>query len=457
MPKINIKKHENLKLWVIFSCLIVTIIILGIAVRINALAIEEKERIQKLWQDAESYCSSLFSDDIINNGISDAELTTCENKLDLVYDQASTKDFRTSIQKARNYLNFSTELNQLFDDNEIFKEEISQADLDDIERFFTTLSQSYQNKLVDKLNLALQEFSKITDAKNTVLALFDGPDSIDNLEQANILDTVNRDQYNQAKEIVDSLLQPNLKNKLLNALEIVENNISEKEQIERQRQEAERARRRAEQLERERILSEQAAAAKAYEEQAASAWHILNVPYISQNHSQVYNGCEAASLLMSLKYKGYLAGKDYLDFVSEMPKTDNPQTGFYLSIYDLQPKSEAHWIDTTPLATYGNQSSNSNAVYNLTGSSIETIRNEVTNDNPVIIYLTYNFNDLKAIVNGVPTNLHVMVLSGYNPITNEYQITDPWTRATGQYIFTVPGDRIESLYNQVGQRALVVK
>lgn len=139
-----------------------------------------------------------------------------------------------------------------------------------------------------------------------------------------------------------------------------------------------------------------------------------------------------------------------------MPKSDNPQTGFYMDIYGYEPRDEAHWIDTVPLTAYGNQGAMSNAAVDLRGSSIETIKAEVLNNNPVVIYLTYNFDDLKEIMNGVPVNLHVVLLSGYNRVTDEYQVIDLWTRRTGQYVFTVANSRIDSLYRQVGQKAVVV-
>lgn len=437
-------KSDNKKPLIVLSSLILVTIFLSIAVIYNNITINEAnaKRLQ-LWQDAESSCGELFINNILKDKTPKKKIEECIEKLNLVQDQSSTENFRILIQNALTYYNFIEKADTFFDKNGIFKENITENDLLKIKKSFAALEKNYQNKCKPILNSIIEEYDKIKNATTKTLSLFKQLDNLDYFEQAEIIENINRDQYNEAKTTIEVLVQPNLKNKLLLALSRIEQKISEDEKRLREQLEAER---------RERERAEQARQAE-----IAAAWHVMNLPYISQNNSGVFNGCEAASLLMSLKYKGFLLEKDYYAFVEEIPKTNSPQTGFYSDIYNLEPRTEVHWIDTAPLVEFGKNSSGSEAIYDLKGSNLNDLQNEILNDNPVIIYLTFNFNDLKEDIGGVPKNLHVMVLSGYNHLTNEYQITDPWTRQSGQYIFTISGERIEALYNQVGRRAITVK
>ena len=77
-------------------------------------------------------------------------------------------------------------------------------------------------------------------------------------------------------------------------LDKVNSELSRREELERKRQEEERKR------------------------QIAAAWTILDVPYISQNKNNVLNGCEVASLLMGLQYKGYLRNMDLKTYAQKV-------------------------------------------------------------------------------------------------------------------------------------------
>lgn len=105
-----------------------------------------------------------------------------------------------------------------------------------------------------------------------------------------------------------------------------------------------------------------------------NAWIRLNIPYVSQNLSKVYNGCELASLLMSLKYKGYLKNMDLRSFASGISITDNPYSGFYLSIFEYEPRDITHWIAPSALIDYGINSSNYSNIKDLTGSNFDELK-----------------------------------------------------------------------------------
>ncbi len=190
-----------------------------------------------------------------------------------------------------------------------------------------------------------------------------------------------------------------------------------------------------------------------------NAWVILNVPYISQNGNNVLNGCEAASLLMGLQYKGYLTNMSLVQYASDMPKSasNNAYEGFTHDIFGLAPNNVAHWIAPAPLAAFGRNSSGNQNVIDATGFSLDALDNELANNNPVVIYATGRFKPLKEWIEGAPRNIHVMLLNGYNKITGEQIITDSWTQANGQTKWYVAKNKLENIYNAVGKKAVIIR
>lgn len=223
-----------------------------------------------------------------------------------------------------------------------------------------------------------------------------------------------------------------------NAIKIVKEREAERE-AERRRQAIEAERRRQEQIK--------------------NAWIILNVPYISQNHNNVDNGCEAASLLMALQYKGYLKDMTLYQYATDMPKSpnNNAQEGFTHDIFTKEPNDVPHWIAPEPLAKFGRTSSGNQNVVNITGSSLEDLDRELDKGNPVIIYLTSMFKTPGTWIEGTPLNLHVQLLTGYNKITKEHLIVDPWTYTTGRTKWIMPQQTVESIYNALGRQSVVVR
>lgn len=192
------------------------------------------------------------------------------------------------------------------------------------------------------------------------------------------------------------------------------------------------------------------------EKEIAEAWKILNVPYHSQNLQHIYNGCETASLLMALQYKGYLKDVTLAKYAEMIPKSDDYNTGFVGSIYDLQPKTYVHWIAPAPLAKFGRESSGANVI-DVSGASLDDLDKEVLAGNPVIIYVTFLFNPNKEWLNGAPQNLHVVLLTGYNTVSGTQRLTDPWTQNDGGRTWDISKKELEQVYNAVGKRAVVVK
>lgn len=166
-------------------------------------------------------------------------------------------------------------------------------------------------------------------------------------------------------------------------------------------------------------------------EEPKTIGRIINpVPYVSQL-KPVYapNGCEATSLLMGLKGKGY-TNLGLRAFLDNMPKTSsNPAKGYVGSPYG----NENHrflTIDPKPLAKYGQRYGN---VVNIQGATIEDIIKEIQNGNTVVIYVTLHWAPAyyKTLpIDGVPTrrifNNHVLLLTGYDPVKKAFYIADPY-------------------------------
>lgn len=189
------------------------------------------------------------------------------------------------------------------------------------------------------------------------------------------------------------------------------------------------------------------------------SWVKLNVPYISQNKNNILNGCEAACMLMALQYKGYLKDMTLTEYVKLMPLSPDTdaEKGFTHDMYGLDPLSVPHWIAPEPLKKFGIDTSGNQNIINGTGKTIDELDRELDNGNPVIIYLIAKFNPPKEVVEGVPRNLHVMLLTGYNKMTGEHYIVDPWTHDDGRTSWTVSKELLTEKYELLSRRNVIVR
>ncbi|MBQ8984808.1 C39 family peptidase [Candidatus Saccharibacteria bacterium] len=435
------------KVWLICLIILASLLILGgiiwHAVSVN-LERKQKEHEQEL-ENIVSFCENLFDETTaIKNDTSEDDLKKCSNRLtelkskkdasseenDAEKDQIDS--LSEQISNAFTYLDWNDTANELISSGEIVKDSIEEKDLVSLDESLKGLADAYKETASEKLSYLRSEYLAMKDAKDTVNNLFTSEDHTE------VRPDINRNLYNETKEKIDNLKQESLRQNLSEQLENVLPVIEEKERIAREL--AEKARR-----EREEELRK-----------IAASWHNLDLSpyYINQISAGFESGCEAASLLMSMKYKGYGGGISFSSFANNMPKSDtDPNQGFYLSMTSLEPRDEAHWIAPAPLASYGVASGGS--VANVSGWSLDQLDNEVKNGNPVIIYLTFGFNNPKEYSKGVPRNLHVLVLSGFNSYTGEQKFYDPWP-VNGNNP-SLSKARTEQLYNASGRRALVVR
>lgn len=172
-------------------------------------------------------------------------------------------------------------------------------------------------------------------------------------------------------------------------------------------------------------------------------YHLLNVNNYDQYALGAPSGCEGASLLQAFQYKGLLNDWTLRRFLDTIPKSpnNNPNTGFVGSPY-----VENYWtysaIYPEPLTQWGNRFGR---VVNISGSSFETLLSEVQNNNPVVVWVTINFQPVRwgnwpfgPAVN----NNHAVTLDGYNRGSNQVHVSDP---IGGKY--WINANTFKSVYN----------
>lgn len=432
------KKNDRLKFFVpicvvIVLAMISVYLIVLLATTLRQGVLEDRKQIRLA--EAVGFCDSLFDENAaVKTEVSRDELIDCDERLvEIEKDEGREMVLRMQVEDAVNYLDYMQSTEEYFYGEGVVKSSIEEKDLVALDEAMRKISELYLPITSEKLGSMRAEYERMREARNAVSGLFTSED------RKTVRTNTNRNEYNSAKTKVDELRQEDLKTELTEEMARVLPVIEEQERIAREL--AEKARREREEEQR----------------RIASSWHRLDIApfYINQHSAGLNNGCEAAALLMALKYKGYARGMDFRSFAAGMPTSENdPNQGFYLSMTDLEPRNEAHWIAPAPLANYGVKSSGA-AVVNFSGASLDQLDNEVKNGNPVVIYLTYNFANPKEYSKGVPRNLHVLVLSGFNSYTGEQQFYDPWP--VGGANPTISKARTQYLYAASGYRALVVR
>ena len=432
-------KNRKWLIIIITILLVISILILLIYMIYKKMEDDKIKLAQKrkeIYESAVSYCSSLFENGIAKDTVTIENLDECLDKTKLVYDKDSVISIKNDVYSAKEYINIKDKVNNYYQ-NGVVISSISLEQIDTISKDNKKLDEKYKSIIQSNIDELTSEYNNIKNAQSNVHNLFSDYDN----DLVN--DDIDRDSYDSAKEMVNSLKEEDIKNNLNEKMNIVLKYVEEKEAKIREQQ----------RLERERIAREAEERRRAINE----SWVKLNVPYISQNKNGVLNGCEASSMLMALQYKGYLGSMDLRTYATNMPKSDDPNIGFYLDIFGKEPLDVAHWIAPNPLVEYGISSSGYSNIVNISGSSIDDIANEIINGNPVIIYLTYAYNNPYNWSNGAPKNIHVQLVIGYNKLTGDFIIQDPWTRTSGQYQFTLSKNKISNLYSSVGSMAVVVR
>lgn len=401
---------------------------------------EERLRKETLITNAQNQVATLYNENNIpKDNITEEEIKESILTIDLVEDEEIKTILQTQINEINSYRIILTKIDTLLV-NDILISNYKNEDIIELENMIITLKEEWKSECSSKLDTIKLQKDNIEDADNKVKVLF----SDDNLTK--VKNNVTRSKYNSAKKAVNNLPQKDIKEKYNEPLNKVLIKVEEKEEQARREAEAkaEKARKEAEEQARK-------------EAEIREAWIELKAPYISQNLQQIYNGCEAASLLMGLQYKGYQKGTTLKEFADKMPKSDDPHKGFVRDIYDREPTDLPHWIAPDALASYGQSMSTSSTVQNITGSSVETLVKELQNNNPVVVYITGGyFDDPVNWIEEVPNNVHVVLLTGYNPVSKQMIVLNPWTKNNNGRVY-ITESRFTKIYNTIGKKAVVIR
>lgn len=172
-------------------------------------------------------------------------------------------------------------------------------------------------------------------------------------------------------------------------------------------------------------------------------YQLLGVKNYNQYALGAPSGCEGASLLQALQYKGKITNWSLTSFLNTIPKSSNgnPNNGFVGS-----PFVENSWtysaIYPAPLTTWGKKYGN---VQNISGSSMNTLLNEVKNGNPVVAWVTINFQPIRWgnwSFGVAANNNHAVTLDGFNKAGNQVHVSDP---ISGSYWLS--RTTFENIYN----------
>ena len=385
---------------------------------------------QKLFEDnQEKYgnnvinnVDSLFENDMPKENLTIEKLSMTIHMISLINDDNIKEELFNKIEGLDNFVNFINLKNELYQDN-ILVSSTTQDSIDNLLTMYNDISDQLKEKYASDIADINSQMAILSNSYTLVRNLYND----DDLTSIRYYST--RDEYSVALTSVNSIKQEDIKSNYLVKLNQVLSTIEQREAAEQRQREID------------------------------AAWVILDTPYVSQNNLEVYNGCECASLLMGLQYKGYLKDKTLYDVAASVPKTDDPHTGFIYDIYGYDPRDVAHWIAPDALASFGVSYSGNSNVVDATGYSFSKLEKEIQNGNPVVIYLTNMLLSTPNWSSGqeVPTNLHVMLLVGYNSVSKQVVISDPWTRNNSSSRLYYSEDLVASIYNQVGKKAVVIR
>ncbi len=185
---------------------------------------------------------------------------------------------------------------------------------------------------------------------------------------------------------------------------------------------------------------------------------LIEGPYISQlNPVYAPVGCEATSLLMGLKAKGYADEIELRSFLDAMPKTQfNPAKGFVGSPYvaDLKKKTRTT-IFPDVLAKFASAYGD---VRDVSGIDENQLKALVLQGKPVVVYMTLYYEKpfyrWYTIEGGEQkywlSNNHVVLVAGYDKATDRYYIRDPYNHEnTKQKLeYWIEASKFDWIYNE---------
>lgn len=376
-------------------------------------------------QSAKYAVANLYQDEkqaIPKEDISDQNLLEAYDKIDRVNLPDTSSEMEEKIAKVKEAISFRKQLASFLDKDGVMKDG-KESELFYLSLHYSLLDEEIKELFADSMEQLKQQGTRISLLKSQIASFY---------EDGKLKSNVTREHYQSLRNLLETIPSKTFQDKYQTNLEKIDLELT-------QREEAERIRK--------------------LQEAIQNAYRVIkNIPYINQNQEKIYNGCEVASLLMAAKYKGYWQNVTLKDIAEAVPKTDNPHTGFIESIWEFAPKEIAHWIAPDALDQFAKSYQGGIATRDMTGSTFDDLKSELGKGNPVIVWVTDQFETPKEIPEGkeVPANLHVVLLIGYNEITGDYVVQDP-----GGLDFTsgekvIPKAQFESIWQAIGQKAVVI-
>lgn len=378
---------------------------------------------------AEKTVAALFQDSnqtIPKQNLSLEQINQAEESISKVPRQGKRDNLSKKIESISGYREFLKKVEKFYKDGSL-RTSTTRVQLQKLQMEYQSLEATLQTALRSSMNQLMNDYETYGEIKGQVNALFSDSSRL------KVSPNVTRKEYRDVEILLSRKENKNLKEQEEEYLKMVSSYIG----LEEERK----------QKELEELISR-------------SYVKIEGIPYINQNEKAVYNGCEVASLLMASQYKGYLANVTLKDIAIAVPKHENdPHQGFIRSIFDFQPKEYAHWIAPDALTSFGQMYTTNQGIQDITGSSFDTLKEEISKGNPVIVWVTDRFLSVEVKKPGeeVPHNLHVMLLIGYNTVTGDYVVQDPGGTNPIANQYVVEKKKFEEIFTKIGRMAVVVR
>ncbi|EUN33525.1 Cell wall surface anchor family protein [Lactococcus cremoris] len=155
-------------------------------------------------------------------------------------------------------------------------------------------------------------------------------------------------------------------------------------------------------------------------------YRLLGVRNYDQYALGAPSGCEGAALLQALQYKGKITNWGLVQFLNTIPKSTDgsPNSGFVGSPF-VEASNVYSAIYPGPLSNWAKKYDTN--VQNISGTSVDGLINEVKNGNPVVVWVTINFQPVRwgawpfgSAVN----NNQAVTLDGFNKSSNQVHVSD---------------------------------
>ena len=369
------------------------------------------------------------------------------------------------VKNEASLISAKKQYNNLFIDNSP-KSYLTINEINTVKEKINTIS-DYNKKAKNTMLEDLKQLEIYITIKNEILNNYDEGELVTDLQQTNLDSyqaSINKLNKKYKKELEEYLKDITNQKRLINDVKMRIQNLYTDEALTNPKtnistEEINNIKKELKDIKQKDFIEKHSQILDSLTETINNSWVILDVPYISQNKNKVLNGCEAATLLMGLQYKGFLKETNLYDFSTNMPKsaTNNAYEGFTHDIYGIEPSNVPHWIAPNALSQYGREASGNSNIMDGTGMSLDALDKELDNNNPVVIYVTSKFANPSTVKEGVAVNLHVMLLTGYNKMSGEHILVDPWTHEDGRTKWTIDKQRLEYIYNSIGKKNVIIK